>query len=249
MDEPSAPVRMRSRGRQSMRRPRTRMTHYVGNQGLVSPLRDPVLMLRRRTLVNGLFTYVEEIQNLDSGYALRFRRSHDQDDLEALIGIIADYIIFESQNAPELTFEIVEESHDKSFGYRCGACALNVQMPHRPLSAPIPPCLLWHRIQHGEAALSRLSTIDYCESPLQGLATLIDRRSQRSEPRRTAALPIHESHMIDLIPTAKTSHREESCPTVTNDFQYVHARTACTLQSFFLHREWNFHVSRAYPFS
>lgn len=115
MDEPSAPVRMRSRGRQSMRRPHTRMTHYVGNQGPVSPLRDPVLMLRRRTLVNGLFTYVEEIQNLDSGYALRFRRSHDQDDLEALIGIIADYIIFESRNAPELTFEIVEESHDKSF--------------------------------------------------------------------------------------------------------------------------------------
>lgn len=62
MDEPSAPVRMRSRGRQSMRRPRTRMTHYVGNQGLVSPLRDPALMLRRRTLVNGLFTYVEEIR-------------------------------------------------------------------------------------------------------------------------------------------------------------------------------------------
>ena len=115
MDEPSAPARMRSRGRQSMRRPRTRMTHYVGSQGLVSPLRDPALTRRRRTLVNGLFTYVEEIQNLDSGYALRFRRSHDQDDLEALIGTIADYIIFESRNAPQLTFEVVEEARERAF--------------------------------------------------------------------------------------------------------------------------------------
>ncbi len=115
MDEPSAPARMRSRGRQSMRRPRTRMTHYVGSQGLVSPLRDPALTRRRRTLVNGLFTYVEEIQNLDSGYALRFRRSHDQDDLEALIRTIADYIIFESRNAPQLTFEVVEEARERAF--------------------------------------------------------------------------------------------------------------------------------------
>lgn len=115
MDEPSAPAQMRSRGRQSMRRPRTRMTHYVGSQGLVSPLRDPALTRRRRTLVNGLFTYVEEIQNLDSGYALRFRRSHDQDDLEALIRTIADYIIFESRNAPQLTFEVVEEARERAF--------------------------------------------------------------------------------------------------------------------------------------
>lgn len=115
MDEPSASARMRSRGRQSMRRPRTRMTHYVGSQGLVSPLRDPALTRRRRTLVNGLFTYVEEIQNLDSGYALRFRRSHDQDDLEALIRTIADYIIFESRNAPQLTFEVVEEARERAF--------------------------------------------------------------------------------------------------------------------------------------
>lgn len=115
MDEPSAPVRIRSRGRQSKRRPRTRITHYVGTRGLVSPLRDPALTLRRSMLVNGLFKYVEEIQNLDVGYALRFRRSHDRHDREELIGAIADYIIFESRNAPQLTFEVVEEPQDKAF--------------------------------------------------------------------------------------------------------------------------------------
>lgn len=136
MDEPSAPVQMRMRGRRSMRRPRTRMTHYVGSQGLVSPLRDPALTLRRRTLVNGLFTYVEEIQNLDSGYALRFRRSHDQDDLEALIGIIADYIIFESRNAPELTFEMVEDPRERAFWLQVRGVRAD---PHEGTSTSILP--------------------------------------------------------------------------------------------------------------
>lgn len=98
-----------------MRRPRTRMTHYVDRQGLVSPLRDPALTLRRSMLVDGLFKYVEEIQNLDAGYAFRFRRAHDRNDREELIGAIADYIIFESRNAPQLIFEVVEEPRDKAF--------------------------------------------------------------------------------------------------------------------------------------
>lgn len=67
-------------------------------------------------LVNGLFKHVEEIQSLDAGYALRFRRSHDRDDLKELIGAIADYISFESRSAPQLTFEIVEKSQDMAFG-------------------------------------------------------------------------------------------------------------------------------------
>ena len=49
------------------------------------------------------------------GYAFRFRRSQDQDELEELIGAIADYIIFESRNALQLTSEIVHKSHDTTF--------------------------------------------------------------------------------------------------------------------------------------
>lgn len=115
MDEPSAPVQMRVRSRRSMRRPRTHITHNIDRHGLVSPLRDPALTLRRRMLVNGLFKYAEEIRNLDVGYALQFRRSHDQNDREELIGAIADYIIFESRNAPQLTVEVVENPRDKTF--------------------------------------------------------------------------------------------------------------------------------------
>jgi hypothetical protein len=47
-----------------------------------------------------------------SGYALRFQRS---DDLEELIGKIAGYIVFESLNSPQLTFAIVEEPQVKAF--------------------------------------------------------------------------------------------------------------------------------------
>lgn len=100
-----------------MRQPRNDMMKYVGSHLLVSPLGDPALTLRRRMLVNGLFKYVEEIQSLDVGYALRFDRSHD---LEELIGTIADYIIFESRNAPQLTFEIVGEPHHKAFWLQIG---------------------------------------------------------------------------------------------------------------------------------
>lgn len=93
----------------------------VGSQPFVPPLRDPALTLRRRLLVNSLFKHVEEIQNLDAGYALRFCRLHDQADLDALIGTIADYIIFESRNAPQLTFVIVKNHAPRCFGCRCGA--------------------------------------------------------------------------------------------------------------------------------
>lgn len=102
----------------------------VSSQLLVSPLGDPALTLRRQLLVTNLFKHVEEIRNLDNGYGFQFRRSHDQDDHEELIGAIADYIIFESLHAPQLTFEILEEPHHKAFWLQIGglkASAPNVR--------------------------------------------------------------------------------------------------------------------------
>ena len=91
------------------------MTHYVGSHGLVSLRGDPALTLRRSRLVNRLFKYAGDIRSLANGYAIRFLCSQDQDEQEELIGAIADYIIFESRNAPQLTFNVVEESDDKAF--------------------------------------------------------------------------------------------------------------------------------------
>lgn len=118
-----------------MKRPRTRTMQSTGSQPLVPPLRDPALALRRRLLVNNLFKYVEEIRNLDAGYAFRFCRSHRQEDLEALIGTIADYIIFESRNAPQLTFEIVGESYDEVFWLQVRGLTDVPAMPILPDSA------------------------------------------------------------------------------------------------------------------
>lgn len=98
-----------------MRRPRNRMMYRVGSQLPAASLCDPALIPRRRMLVNSLFKYAGDIQSLADGYALRFLRSQDRDEQEELIGTIADYIIFESRNAPQLTFEIVGESSDKAF--------------------------------------------------------------------------------------------------------------------------------------
>ena len=53
--------------------------------------------------VSSLFKYVSEIQELDEGYAFKFRRS------ELLIRRIADYIVFEGQYTPQLTFSLVAE--------------------------------------------------------------------------------------------------------------------------------------------
>lgn len=115
MDEPSAPVEMRVRGRRSMRRPRTSITHYVDRHGLVSPPRDPALTLRRSMLVKSLFKYAGDIRRLADGYALRFLCSQHQAEREELIGTIADYIGFESRNAPQLMFEVVEEPRERAF--------------------------------------------------------------------------------------------------------------------------------------
>ena len=73
---------------------------------LVSPLPHPSMALRRQVLVGHLFKHAKEIQRIADGYALRFSRSSD---LEELIGKIAEYVIFESLNAPQRSFSIVEE--------------------------------------------------------------------------------------------------------------------------------------------
>jgi hypothetical protein len=83
-----------------------------GQQAPVSRSLNSPMALRRQILVRKLFKYVKDIQNVDDGYALRFHRS---DDLEDLIRIIAEYIVFESLNSPQLTFALVEEPQAKVF--------------------------------------------------------------------------------------------------------------------------------------
>jgi hypothetical protein len=83
-----------------------------GQRAPVSRPPNSPMALRRQILVSNLVKYMKEIQKLDDGYALRFRRS---DDLEDLIGIIADYIVFESLNSPHLTFAIVQGPRANAF--------------------------------------------------------------------------------------------------------------------------------------
>ena len=83
-----------------------------GQQALVSRPHNSPMALRRQMVVSKLFKYVKEIQKLDDGYALRFHRSDDSKDP---IGIIADYIVFESLNSPQLTFAIVQGPRDNAF--------------------------------------------------------------------------------------------------------------------------------------
>ena len=94
-------------GYQCIARPQFRLAHMP-----VSPLPRPPIAMRRQILVHNLFKYVKEIQKLDDGYALRFHRSDDSKDL---IGIIADYIVFESLNSPQLTFAIVQGPRANAF--------------------------------------------------------------------------------------------------------------------------------------
>lgn len=83
---------------------------------LVARFPDPALALRREILVTGLFKYVADIQEIEDGYAFKFRRS------ELLIRRIADYIVFEGQYSPQLTFVLVSEPND-------GAVWLQVRGP------------------------------------------------------------------------------------------------------------------------
>jgi len=76
------------------------------NQSLVTFFPDPALALRREMLVTGLFKYMAEIQEIEGGYAFKFCRS------ELLVRRIANYIVFEGQHSPQLTFALVAELND-----------------------------------------------------------------------------------------------------------------------------------------
>lgn len=90
--------------------------HSPTTQPLVACFPDPALALRREMLVTGLFKYVAEIQEIEGGYAFKFCR------LELLIRRIADYIVFEGQHSPQLTFVLVAEPNN-------GAVWLQVRGP------------------------------------------------------------------------------------------------------------------------
>lgn len=87
-------------------------TQSLAQRLLVSPLSHPSMALHRQVLVGNLFKHAKEIQRIDHGYSLRFYRSND---LEELIGTIAEYVIFECLNAPHLSFSIAEEPQAKAF--------------------------------------------------------------------------------------------------------------------------------------
>lgn len=83
---------------------------------LVTQASDPSLALQRHMLVSSLFKYVAEIQEIEDGYAFKFRRS------ELLTRRIAEYIVFEGQHSPQLMFVLVSEPND-------GAVWLQVRGP------------------------------------------------------------------------------------------------------------------------
>ena len=97
------------------------------------PLSHPSMALRRQVLVGNLFKHAKEIQRIDNGYALRFYQSSD---LKELIGKIAEYVIFESLNAPQRSFSIVEEAQEKAFWLQVRGLETDV---HYVMSTPVLP--------------------------------------------------------------------------------------------------------------
>lgn len=85
-------------------------TELCSHQSLLSQRLNPAMALRRQILVADLFKHIKEIQSIDDGYAFKV-----VDRSEHVIRCIADYILFESRNSPQLTFAIVEEPRTKSF--------------------------------------------------------------------------------------------------------------------------------------
>ncbi len=57
-------------------------------------------------LVSGLLNSIDEIQEIEQGYAFKFRRS------ESLARRIADYLLFEAVNSPQLSFVLVVEPNE-----------------------------------------------------------------------------------------------------------------------------------------
>ncbi|MBK9307232.1 MAG: hypothetical protein IPM58_09135 [Nitrospira sp.] len=79
---------------------------------LASSLCHPAKVLRRQMVVGELFKYVKEIRSLDNGYAFRFNRS---DNLDDLLGKMAQYILLESLKSSRQIFTIDEEPKTKGF--------------------------------------------------------------------------------------------------------------------------------------
>jgi hypothetical protein len=108
-------VRSIWRRRLVSRRLRNTMMEDSSDQSLVSPLPNPALALRRQMLVTGLFSSVSEIEEVENGYAFKFRRS------EALARRIADYLLFEAVNSPQLSLVLVVEPNGGGLWLRvCG---------------------------------------------------------------------------------------------------------------------------------
>ncbi|THJ18544.1 MAG: hypothetical protein CAF42_009625 [Nitrospira sp. CG24B] len=121
-------------GYQCIARPQFRLAHVP-----VSPLPSPPIAMRPQILVRNLFKSVKAIQHIDDGYALQFHRS---ENLEDLIGIMADYIVFESLNSPQLTFAIVEEPPTKAFGLQVRGLEIDghdVTSLSIPSDSAVPP--------------------------------------------------------------------------------------------------------------
>jgi len=80
------------------------MMRATFNSYFVTPLFDPSLVSRRHALVTDLLKEVVEIRELSDGYAFKCSCS------EPATQRMADYILFESEHSPGLTFEIVVEA-------------------------------------------------------------------------------------------------------------------------------------------
>jgi len=109
------PVRSIWRRRLTTRRLRNTTMDSVSHYSLVPPLPDPALALRRQMLVSGLFAHVSEVHDIEQGYAFKFRRT------ESLARRIADYLLFEAVNSPQLFFVLIVEPYDGALWLRlCG---------------------------------------------------------------------------------------------------------------------------------
>ena len=95
--------RARRNDRRARRFSNTHRMHSAFNQSLVTCFPDAALALRREMLVTALFKYMAEIQEIEAGYAFKFRRS------ELLIRRIAEYIVFEGQHSPQLMFALIAD--------------------------------------------------------------------------------------------------------------------------------------------
>ncbi len=102
-------VRFQWRVRRNRRRARIETMDVQPEQPLVTPLLDRALALRRQMLVAGLFKHVAEVQEIEDGYAFRFKRS------DLLARRIADYLLFEGEHSPQLSFMFIVESNGGAF--------------------------------------------------------------------------------------------------------------------------------------